>query len=166
MYYYYILVDGKYQLFISKNQDNILGGFVERLSELLTIANIKPTQLAKNLGVKSATITRYLSGIRKPRLEMLFKIADYFHCSIDFLLGRSDTGEHFDPLPLPDFKERFSFLLDFYKKSRYRLVKDTHIDESIIYDWQNGKFSPGIESLIVMADYFECSIEFILGREN
>ena len=112
--------------------------FVERLSELLTIANIKPTQLAKNLGVKSATITRYLSGIRKPRLEMLFKIADYFHCSIDFLLGRSDTGEHFDPLPLPDFKERFSFLLDFYKKSRYRLVKDTHIDESIIYDWQNG----------------------------
>ena len=109
MYYYYILVDGKYQLFISKNQDNILGGFVEimynwsnfveRLSELLTIANIKPTQLAKNLGVKSATITRYLSGIRKPRLEMLFKIADYFHCSIDFLLGRSDTGEHFDPLP-------------------------------------------------------------------
>ena len=176
MYLYYNLVCGHNQLFVSKIRDNYLGGFdlymsnlqkfVERLKELLSDHEMKPAHLAKELGVTRKVICRYLNGERFPSLNMAFRMAAYFHCSIDFLLGRSDTGAEFDPLPLSPFKERLPFLLDFFKKSRYRIAKDAHIDESIIYDWQNGTSSPSLESLIALADYFECSIEFILGRES
>lgn len=137
--------------------------FVERLSELLSDREMKATDLAKELGVSRKVISRYLKGERLPSLKMALRISAYFHCSIDFLLGRSDTGAEFEPLPLPPFKEQLPFLVDFFKKSRYRIARDTHIDESIMYDWQNGRFVPSVESLIALADYFECSIEFVLG---
>lgn len=140
--------------------------FVERLSELLSDREMKATDLAKELGVSRKVISRYLKGERLPSLKMALRMSAYFHCSIDFLLGRSDTGAEFEPLPLPPFKEQLPFLVDFFKKSRYRIARDTHIDESIMYDWQNGRFVPSVESLIALADYFECSIEFVLGREN
>lgn len=140
--------------------------FVERLSELLSDREMKATDLAKELGVSRKVISRYLKGERLPSLKMALRMSAYFHCSIDFLLGRSDTGAEFEALPLPPFKEQLPFLVDFFKKSRYRIARDTHIDESIMYDWQNGRFVPSVESLIALADYFECSIEFVLGREN
>ena len=176
MYLHYNRNRGHNQLFVSEIRDNYLGGldlfmsnlqkFVERLSELLSDREMRAANLAKELGVTRKVISRYLNGERLPSLGMAFRMSAYFHCSIDFLLGRSDTGAEFDPLPPPPFKERLPFLLDFFKKSRYRIARDAHINESIIYDWQNGTSSPSLESIIALADYFECSIEFVLGREN
>lgn len=58
------------------------------------------------------------------------------------------------------------YLVDFFKKTKANISKEAHIDESIIYDWLNGRSTPSLESIIALADYFDCSVEFILGREN
>lgn len=125
--------------------------FVERLSELLSDREMKAANLAKELGVTRKVISRYLNGERLPSISMAFRLSEYFHCSIDFLLGRSDTGADFDPLPLPPFRERLPFLLDFFKKSRYRIAKDAHINESIRLSRMNDIFpSPKV--------YGECEL--------
>ncbi|MGM9936452.1 MAG: helix-turn-helix domain-containing protein, partial [Candidatus Ornithomonoglobus sp.] len=47
----------------------------------------KPNPLAKELGISSGSITKWKNG-GIPNGETLIKIADYFNCSIDYLLGR------------------------------------------------------------------------------
>lgn len=83
---------------------SILEKFVERLRELLTDHEMKPAHLAKELGVTRKVICRYTNGERLPSLNMAFRLSGYFHCSIDFLLGRSDEGSEFEPLPLPPLR--------------------------------------------------------------
>ena len=47
-------------------------------------------ELAKKCGVTEATISRYISGARNPRGEILSKIASVIGISTDYLLGNSD----------------------------------------------------------------------------
>ena len=167
---------GHNQLFVSEIRDNIFRGFVvimsnlqhfvERLSELLIDHEMKPANLAKELGVGWKMISRYMNGTRYPDLTMALRMSAYFHCSIDFLLGRSDTGASFVPLPMPPFSERIEYVLSFYGKTKYRVAKDTSISESTLYNWKFNRSAPTLENIIALADYLESSVEFILGREN
>ena len=63
--------------------------FGERLKELREEKNMFATQLAKILEVESATISNWEKDIRTPKKDMLIKIADYFDCSLDYLVGRT-----------------------------------------------------------------------------
>ena len=54
--------------------------------------NKKPNPIGKEIGVSSATISKWKSGTI-PNGETLVRIADYFGVSIDYLLGRKDESE-------------------------------------------------------------------------
>lgn len=64
--------------------DNVIG---VNLGDLLVCHNLSQRQLAKDLNVSNATISRICTG-RIPTGEMLIKLADYFSVSIDWLVGR------------------------------------------------------------------------------
>lgn len=49
--------------------------------------------LSKSTGISSGNISDWKSGRSKPGLESLLKIADYFDCSVDYLLDRTDVRE-------------------------------------------------------------------------
>ena len=57
------------------------------LNDLLVCNDISQRQLAKDLNVSNATISRICAG-QMPTGEMLIKLADYFSVSIDWLVGR------------------------------------------------------------------------------
>lgn len=67
--------------------------FSDRLKELRTSKGLTMEQLGKELDSTKGTISNYENGNKKPSLDMLIKIADYFNVSIDYLVGRSN-----DPL--------------------------------------------------------------------
>lgn len=48
-------------------------------------------QLGEKIGVAESTISLYEKGTREPDNATLFKLADYFGVSVDYLLGRTDT---------------------------------------------------------------------------
>jgi len=45
--------------------------------------------LAKHLGINRTTLTKYETGERRPDVTVLYKLADYFHVSIEYLTGRT-----------------------------------------------------------------------------
>lgn len=49
-------------------------------------------QLAEITGKKRQTISQYVNGVSEPGYDTLVKIADHFHVSLDYLLGRSDVS--------------------------------------------------------------------------
>ena len=59
-----------------------------RLKDLLASYDLSQRQLAKEIGVSNVTINRIVHGQGNVMLYVLVKLADYFHVSIDWLVGR------------------------------------------------------------------------------
>ncbi len=140
-----------------------LSKFAERLQEMLNVAEMNAFTLSKNIGCAHSSISRYLNG-ENPSLEILVKIADYFQCSTDFLLGfTEDTGT--PPfLPMPPFKDRLPYLLKLNGMSRYRFQKKTEIAPSLLYYYSKGQKSPTLDIIVRIAKKLDCSVDFVLGR--
>ena len=65
--------------------------FTLRLKTLRQSKNLTLGQLGESIGSTKATMGNLENANKKPSLEMVTKIADYFGVSIDYLLGRSDN---------------------------------------------------------------------------
>ena len=63
----------------------------ETIRTLRKNKNITQEQLAEILGISSAAISKWESGITYPDIQLLPVLARYFHVSIDFLMGFSNT---------------------------------------------------------------------------
>ena len=61
----------------------------EKIKKLAKGRGITLTQLEENLGYSRNTL--YKLKTQKPNAERIAEIADYFHVSTDYLLGRTDN---------------------------------------------------------------------------
>ena len=147
-----------------------LSKFAETLDNLIFEHNNKEKldgkTLASHLGVAAPTITRYLTAKRAPTINNLVLLADYFNCTTDFLLGRENENYVKNFKSCPQFSEHFKNLLTHYGYNCLTFAKATNIHQSRVYDWKNGKKVPNIDSVIKIAEFFDCSVDYVLGREN
>lgn len=65
----------------------------ERIAQLRKNRSMSQFQLAKTLNIATSTLGMYETNKRKPNMEMLEKLADFFGVSIDYLLGRETTDK-------------------------------------------------------------------------
>ncbi len=143
-----------------------LSDFVERLDSLMFDNNVSAIKLANDIGISSTTVTRYLQDKRTPSVETLVKLADYFHCSCDYLLGRTDDDTPATFYHCPRFAEQLKTLKDHFKCSWRYFYTNTDISASRFYDWRKGKSVPSVDCIIMLAKGFNCSVDFILGRSK
>ena len=143
-----------------------LSKFSERLEQLMFEAQLNGHTLPKLIGCGDNTIYRYLRGTTIPTVEMVILLADFFHCSTDFLLGLEEENysTHFEKSP--PFKERFPVLLEQCGITQYRLEKITEISHSAMVYWKNGTKQPTIESIVRIADKLGKTVDFVLGRSK
>ena len=163
-----------YRIFVSDIDDNVnmkeskynlnLLKFAERLSDLMFETNLNAHKFAKILNCGRATINRYTSGYKMPSVDMVIKIADYFNCSTDYLMGLDDEDYPQTYNKCPAFKDRLPNLLKHFNISRYKLQKLSNISESTLYYWSKGQTIPTIDKLITIANALDCSLDFVLGR--
>lgn len=142
--------------------DNV-SKFGERLSELIFDAKINNRTLSSTIGVDVTTIRRWKHGTLDISLSHLLKLADYFHCSIDFLTGRSETQSEGIPKQCPPFYDRLREIMEKNNITRYRLVKETTIYDSYFTNWKRG-VDIQLSTLIILANYFDCTIDYLIGR--
>lgn len=64
--------------------------FPERLKEVRRESGKKQREVAEMLGMKLRGYQSYEMGEAEPGLEKLIMLADLFHVSIDYLVGRTD----------------------------------------------------------------------------
>ncbi|EKS4343226.1 MULTISPECIES: helix-turn-helix domain-containing protein [Clostridium] len=53
--------------------------------------DLNQTELAKFLNVSKQTVSNWENGNRIPDTLTLSKLADFFNCSVDYILGRSEN---------------------------------------------------------------------------
>ena len=140
--------------------------FSERLKELIYEEDLNPQRFAQKIGVRPTAITRYINCERCPSIETLVKIADYFNCSTDYVLGITEnTNSSFKVCP--PFSERLQYLIEFYKfPSPKAFRKDLNLSKSRFNEWLKGTRVPSLDNIIKISEGLECSVDFVLGREN
>ena len=141
---------------LSKFAENLLGAMEER--------NIKAPALAKELSVHRTSITRYLRGERLPNYEDFVSIVEYFNISADVLLGREEYCEVKTFHEVQPFGVTLRKVMKENKVSQYRLQKDLHFSSATTNFWLNDEKLPSMDRVDKLADYFEVSVDYLLGR--
>lgn len=67
--------------------------FTERFNQLLQKNEVTPYKVAKETGISQGLMGEYKQGKKIPTVQNLVKIADFFQCSTDYLLGRTDKPD-------------------------------------------------------------------------
>ena len=62
--------------------------FVERLKYLMAIEHLTHGDLARRISISQSAVCNWLNGKKEPSIESLWKLADYFDVTADYLIGR------------------------------------------------------------------------------
>ncbi len=144
-----------------------LSKFAETLCDLMfEKSNMSAKALAAELNIPAPTITRYRKAQHVPNVENLVKIADYFNRSTDFLLGLETENSSLTFKRCPPFSLQIVYLTKHFNYTYYSFYHALRIPESTFFEWKNGSSKPTLESIKKIADFFDCRIDFVLGREN
>ena len=72
----------------------LLGKFMANLEERLRLLrkekNLKQEDAARLLDISLSSYCRYEQGLRDPNAKVLWKIADFYEVTVDYLIGRTD----------------------------------------------------------------------------
>ena len=94
----------------------------QRIRLLRRARNMSQVELAHRLGVTKQSVSNWENDNIMPSIEMLIRIADFFHVSTDYLLGR-DVQEPAAPQMLditgltPRQIEHIQFIVDDLRKT-------------------------------------------------
>ena len=64
------------------------------------------------------------------------------------------------------FQNIFKELRTDKKMSQENMAKELNVSQSLINNWETGRSTPAPEMLIYIADYFDVSIDYLVGRTN
>ena len=136
----------------------------KRIKELMKENEINSEELSRIINVSSSVILRWTKKDTSLFLSNLIKLSDYFKCSIEYLSGRKNYEESWKSKPAPMFSIRLREVLSNKAISVYKIIKDTKLSSACFEKWFNGT-EPTLSSLIILSDYLDCSIDFLVGRE-
>ena len=140
--------------------------FTKRFEELLKDKNKNIPQIAKDLDISNTSrIYRWKNGESIPRLDFIVKLADYFGCSISYLIGHTDNldEENYNK-NLPPFNEQVLKYLKKEHKKRYNLKKEKILTSGSDFSIFDRKSIPTMENVIKLAKYFKITIDELIGR--
>ncbi len=140
--------------------------FQKRLQELVDEEDTKKSILNKALGVDARSLSSALNYGIIPKPRTLIRIADYFNVSISYLLGKNSQESFYKAEKESNFNERLTLLCKQKDMSYYKLSLECHFDKSYISRWLHKNQLPSFEILDILCDYFNVSIDYLLGRTD
>lgn len=62
----------------------------KRIKDLMKNEKLTQMQLATALGIRQSSVSDWINAKSEPSIENLWKLADFFDVSIDYLIGRKE----------------------------------------------------------------------------
>ena len=139
-----------------------MSNFINTFTDILLEKGMTKTELSKLSGIPLGTLLGI--GNSNPTVLTALKVVDFFNSSLDYFEQKIDfVNCKFAKDYKICFFNNLKNLLKCTNTSIKKFCKDTGIGRSSYYDWQNGTL-PQYENLVITANYFNCSIDELLGR--
>lgn len=136
------------------------------LEELIFDNKFNLKNFAKAVKISESSLTDYTKHDGLPTVKNLIKIADFFNCSTDFLLGREEENKYLTFKKCPPFSEQLKFLISYSGHKPSYFYTDTDIPKSRFYDWLGNKRQPSVDNVVKIAKLLDRRVDFVLGRES
>lgn len=134
----------------------------ERLTELLNKKNITRKEVEEKLNID-------LSDVFNLNFNSLVKLVDFFKVDLEYILGR-DLDDSYKYKLLKS--KRRDILADRCRKARESkkmtprdVTENTGLLPSTLYKLEKGYFNPTIEVLYTLANLYDVSVDYLLGRD-
>lgn len=92
---------------------------VKNLKKLRNEKKVTQQQLAEKIGVSQQSVNKYENHNVEPDIETLIKIAEYFHTSVDYLIGNTELERVIENVEKYDLNFDEKCLIDIYRKLDY-----------------------------------------------
>lgn len=89
-----------------------MADFSSKLRDIIESRGVTQSWLAEKTGATEATISRYLSGVHKPNLDIVARIAQALNVSIDYMMDLS-----LSPIPYKEPEREIVILADAYRRA-------------------------------------------------
>ena len=84
----------------------------------------------------------------------------------DYLLGLDEIHTEEKLFVPQEFSTRLRAVLKEKGVSGEKLKRDLSLSGSVLFKWLSGKAQPSAHSLTALAKYFDCSIDYLIGRRK
>jgi len=125
-----------------------------RIKALREKQNLSQQDLAQETGVSCTTIDQWEKGEALPDKSNhdLQALARYFHVSVGYLLGNEEM--------------KIRSLRTKKRLSQQALADKLGVARSTVAMWEKGSSEPDNRKLKILADIFNVSVDYLLGREK
>ena len=141
--------------------------FKKVFNDLLDENNLSAKQLGKLIDINHNSVYLYDKN-KYPDIANAVKIANYFNCSLNYLFGLdfdSNSYSYKSTYNIKEFINRYQYLLKKFNVSNHKVSIQAKTNESSYWLWRKGS-EPKIETLIKLAQYFNVSIDYLIGRSD
>lgn len=146
-----------------------LSKFVERIGDLIKeweARGVKIDEIAENAGQNLCDLYHWKSPKNRyfPSLPQIIALADYFSCSVGYLIGVQDeNGLFVKGMKAAEFGQRLKCVLTEKKMPIAVLARKANLaNTSAIYNWINGKNLPRVDSLVAVCKVLDCMPDELL----
>lgn len=140
--------------------------FQKRLKDLVDDLNCDKKDLPHHIPVGYDVLARALNIGAIPGTKSLIKIADRFDVSVDFLIGLTDDERFYKSDETYTFQNRFKELRDKNDMTKFEVAQKLGIERSLFSIWEKNNYTPSLEILFSLAQFFKVSIDYLLGRTD
>ncbi|MFR5833933.1 MAG: helix-turn-helix domain-containing protein [Acutalibacteraceae bacterium] len=64
--------------------------YTERIKNLMNEERISQAELARSVGISQSAVCNWLNGKKEPSIDSLWRLADFFDVSVDYIIGRKE----------------------------------------------------------------------------
>lgn len=140
--------------------------FSNRLKQIRSHTDYTQREIAKHLGVSERAYQHYEAGTREPSISQLIALADYFNVSLDYLCGRTEDVEKRGYHVYPQFPGILKQLRIDKGLDIWDFADILEISARNYAGYEIGETMPDLPVIVAFADFFDVSIDYMIGRTN
>jgi len=140
--------------------------FKNVLNDLLSEQGLPKSDFPKEIGITYNSFSNAVNYGIIPKPKVLMRIADYFNVSIEYLLAKTNDEYFAKAKSVSGFNERIESLRASKNLTYYQMSQILHLDESYFSKWKSNQYLPSLDFLFLIADFFNVSIDYLLGRTD
>lgn len=119
---------------------------------------ITQNEMANVFGISQSATGNWETGERKPNIEMIVRLADYFGVTLDDLVLKDLKP------PIPLYVSNIRYLRKKHEMTQGDIARFLDVSKANYCKYENGSVDVGIEKLLKLSDFFGVTLDELIKQ--